>query len=806
MKSQKAFRNLIAIIILAALFTFNFPKSVIAQAEATGQMFLVVTTNDSGEGSLRNAMTNAKAGDIIRFDPNVFPESNPQSIIIDSVFPYLTTGSITIDGSGAGVILDGSRLVGEGGSSENPFYSGLIITSDRNLIRNLTIINFPGNGVFIQNGNLNIIGGGSENCETPCNIIRNNRFSGVYIEGGGDNSVTGNFLGLDSTGTEPAGNGLNGVRIMDSSRNIVGGLEPGTANIIGANSIGIEILEAKSIGNKVLGNIIGLDKNSQKKVGNIHAGISIAWSTSENYFEGNVIAGNEIGIVIEKDSHNNVVKNNFIGTNQDLTSDLGNNYAGVILASSHNNVIGPGNNIMWNGNHGIVIEDSFNLIPYGNKITENTISNNLYENMLLTDSISDWVPEPRDLKYSNGEISGFTVGNQEVELYTDKTKQGGRYLATVIANDRGYFYWIVPASFVLDGKISALSFEEDGTTSLFSTEVAESQDIITALPGVVGPTQVSKEPKVLYWNFIFAVLLLGYCKVMTNLFNKILKKYGEIVSEYVIVPIQRFFNRTLKNKTENMKIFQNRWANWAIFLIIVSLIQAWLNPAKVPLGKHLSIALSILICSSVIGLIKEVGERILRKRIKQPFVAESTKVHWFGIIIAGITTAFSRMIQFTPGFILGSVEVFSYKPSIKEKRNSAIRILVIRGAIFVITLVGWLLSSLTETFSPGLTSILQMIFTVALQSIFFELLPLSYLLDGSILIRWNFWSWFGLFLPVSYFTFWLIFNPNGSGIKAIQQNSISTLIIVLFFLSIVVLASEQIFKRIEQKSGGVTNQ
>lgn len=799
MNKQKFLLRLLSIIIVIIL-SANSPRRVIAQETSSGEELIVTTINDNGFGSLRNALTNAKAGDIIHFDPSVFPIDKPNSIILDSVLPYISTGFITIDGIGAGVILDGRNLVGEGGDSENPFISGLIINSDNNVVKNLTINNFPGNGIFINNGQFNIIGGDAVECASPCNVISKNRFSGIYIEGGGDNIVAGNYLGIDATGKNAEGNGLNGVRIINSSRNITGGIIAGSGNLIGANSIGIEILDSESVENKVIGNVIGLEKDLKYSIGNLHAGISIAWLTSDNIFEENIIAGNEVGIVLEKKTHGNILINNYLGTNLDFSSELGNTSAGVVLSSTYDNVIGPGNKIMWNGNHGIVIEDSFNLLPYGNKITENDILNNRNENIYIADSIQDWQPEPpHDLKYLNGVISGFTVGNQVVEIYTDKYKPGGRYLSTVTANNRGYFYWVVPENESLDFYISATSFQDDGTTSNFSNAISESKDTLTTLPGVVGPLEVSTEPKVLYWNFIFAVILLSYCKVMTNAFNKILKKYGEIISEYIIEPFQKKISNTLKTKSTNMNMFKNRWVNWLLFLIVVALIQAWLNPVSVSFIKHLSLSLTIFICAAMIGLIKEMGERIARKSISQPFSAESTKVHWFGLMIAGLTTTFSRIIQFTPGFILGSVEVFSYKPSIQEKRNLAIRVLVVRGAIFVVTLIGWLLSSLTERFSPGLTTILQLVFTIALQGLFFEMLPFLKSMDGSVLIRWNFWSWIGLFLPISYFTFWLVLNPNGSGIKAIQQNSITTLIVVLVFLAIMVLVSDLIFKRIEKK-------
>ncbi|MFZ1462546.1 MAG: hypothetical protein WAV60_00700, partial [Anaerolineae bacterium] len=89
-----------------------------------GTIWLVASRADSGAGTLRQALLTAQAGDTIRFDPGVFPPSNPMTITILSALPQITQGNLTVDGSHAGVILDGSYA--PSGTS------GLRITSDNN--------------------------------------------------------------------------------------------------------------------------------------------------------------------------------------------------------------------------------------------------------------------------------------------------------------------------------------------------------------------------------------------------------------------------------------------------------------------------------------------------------------------------------------------------------------------------------------------------------------------------------------------------------------------------------------------------
>jgi parallel beta-helix repeat protein len=70
----------------------------------------VTTTDDSGAGSLRDCMAQLGAGDTITFSTSVFPVGNPASIVLTNELPYIVADNVTIDGSDAGVILDGSGI------------------------------------------------------------------------------------------------------------------------------------------------------------------------------------------------------------------------------------------------------------------------------------------------------------------------------------------------------------------------------------------------------------------------------------------------------------------------------------------------------------------------------------------------------------------------------------------------------------------------------------------------------------------------------------------------------------------------
>src|SRR5205807_244967 len=61
--------------------------------------------------------------------------------------------------------------------------------------------------------------------------------NGVLLDGPDTtgNLVQGNFIGVDVDGARALGNVGNGVRVTESSGNVIGGAEPGARNVISGN-------------------------------------------------------------------------------------------------------------------------------------------------------------------------------------------------------------------------------------------------------------------------------------------------------------------------------------------------------------------------------------------------------------------------------------------------------------------------------------------------------------------------------------------------------------------------------------------
>ncbi len=316
---------------------------------------LVVTnTNDSGAGSLRAAIdyANTKAGaDTISFNiPTTDAGYNPATgafAIKPSSFLPTITDSVILDGT-TQTGFSGKPIVELDGSNAGGASNGLVIRAGNSTVKGLVINRFIGNG--------------------------------IVLETNGNNTIAGNYIGTDVTGTLSRANGSEGVRIQGVSNNIIGGTETGSRNLISGNyGAGIDIVGG--LGNQILGNYIGTDVTGTLDLGNGTVGVAID-NAPNNTVGGtepaarNIISGNELaGVsIVSAAATNNRVIGNYIGTDVTGTVDLGNR-DGVNIGNAPNNIIGgteagARNLISGNDNFGIGISSTN---ATGNQILGNYI-------------------------------------------------------------------------------------------------------------------------------------------------------------------------------------------------------------------------------------------------------------------------------------------------------------------------------------------------------------------------------------------------------------------------------------------------
>jgi hypothetical protein len=398
---------------------------------------VVTSTADSGAGTLRWCLENAESGTTVTFEPSVFPPTSPVSIALAGPLPGINQGNITIDASDAGVILDGSGL-----SEVEEYPYGLVIASDGNIVRGLQILHFPGPGVFVVDAKHNVIGGDRAQGRGPVgqgNLISANGAEGISILGSGaiSNTVIGNLIGTDVTGTNILGNQNQGVLVcLGASNNRVGGTDPRDRNVISGNGWGVNV-GYRAHSNMVVGNYVGTDISGTMALGGGAHGIGIGGFN--NRIEGNLVSGNPDTEVAVGDYGGccNVVVGNLIGTDASGSQAIANGTGGTGISSGgvYNRLGGPTpaeRNVVSGKDYGIDVSGagSVGMLVIGNFIGTDTTGTqsigNARTGVLLAYGsralIGGATPAERNV------ISGS--GQQGIELASDHNCILGNYIGT----------------------------------------------------------------------------------------------------------------------------------------------------------------------------------------------------------------------------------------------------------------------------------------------------------------------------------------------------------------------------------------
>jgi len=369
-----------------------------------GRSLVVTSTADSGPGTLRQALLDAKSGDIITFDPAVFPPSAPATIYPSSQLPSITQGNLMIDASNSGVILDGSKV------TASQSVDGFSISSNGNTIRGLQIVGFSNAGVALSGGaSYNVIGGDRGNGAAPLgqgNLISGNGNFGIGLwdEGTSHNTIQGNYIGINLTGTAKWGQSRDGIHSNGANHNLI------------------------------IGNVIG---------GNNNAGVMLCCVADG----GNVVTGN------------------MIGANESGKNHLGNHLAGILVDRTSHNVIGPGNVIAYNDGQGIMFwqDTPYNTITQ-NSIHDNGEKG---INLASAGDARLSAPLLLDFDLQAGSLTGWACANCTVEIFSDRSDEGAIYEGRTVADGSGFFAFCNFVAFN-GPQLTATATAPDGNASEFS--------------------------------------------------------------------------------------------------------------------------------------------------------------------------------------------------------------------------------------------------------------------------------------------------------------------------------------------------
>jgi titin len=205
----------------------------------------------------------------------------------------------------------------------------------------------------------------------------------IHLQSAGNDLVTGNFLGTDTTSENSVGNSL-GVLIDNVAGNTIGGLTPAAPNVVSGNNEGIQINGSNATSNPIVGNYIGTDATGTNRSPNGMGleFVNSSWGNTVGGAQagaGNLVSGNNgDAIKIDGGSYANVIQGNLVGTDVTDSTALVNFGKGVDINGDDNTIgettPGSGNVLSGNSSNGIVLVFGS---ATGNLMEGNSIGTNL---------------------------------------------------------------------------------------------------------------------------------------------------------------------------------------------------------------------------------------------------------------------------------------------------------------------------------------------------------------------------------------------------------------------------------------------
>ena len=298
----------------------------------------------------------------------------------------------------------------------------------------------------------NVIGGAEAGAG---NVISGNKRSGIFLIGTAHrNTIQGNYIGTDATGTADLGNLEDGILLRDAASlgvggpvgNTIGGKAPAAGNVISGNDgNGVNVSGATTIDNAIQGNRIGAGATNAPRKNNGH-GILLD----------NGAAGNLVG---DDDTPGNLAPGGNVIAH--------NGGHGVVVVNGTLNPIRR-NSIFLNTRRGIDLgNDSFTVNDFGDA---DAGANNLQDCPVVTDVA--FGPGIKTIEWTLNSAPGTDF---IIDIFSNSEPdpsgfgEGGTYLRSVNVRTNASGNAIFIEAFDLtDRYVSATATDSDGNTSEFS--------------------------------------------------------------------------------------------------------------------------------------------------------------------------------------------------------------------------------------------------------------------------------------------------------------------------------------------------
>jgi hypothetical protein len=212
-------------------------------------------------------------------------------------------------------------------------------------------------------------------------------------------------------------------------------------------------------------------------------------------------------------------------------------------------------------------------------------------------------------------------------------------------------------------------------------------------------------------------------------------------------------------------------------LALTAVIYGFADPGFGFNQQSVIVALSVLVCVTATTYLSEGGEAfIARFRYGQ---STSLRAFPFAVGIAAASVGFSRLAGLEPAIIYGFVGTAVFlRPSTMTVEEAGKTAFIPSLVLLGVSLGAWFLvipfralNDHTSAAAPEfLESLAAGIFIVGLQSLFFNMIPLSFM-DGEKIWKWNKSLWLAM-AGVATLLFWYVFlNRDGAGVAVFSDTA-----------------------------------
>ncbi len=338
--------------------------TALAAGSLSAATFTVTNTNDSGAGSLRQAITDANAA--VGLDTIAF---NVSGAGCDGGGVCTITPASQLPNVSSPVLINGYT---QSGAQPNTNAEGALNT----------VLKIVLSGATIQSTGLQFTTGADGS--TVRGLVLNGGWNYAIVFGfaGTGGSVRGCFIGTDAAGTAvPSPHNVRGIDSEYSPNFTAGGPSPADRNLVSGNAQS-DITCYHGANQLVQGNLVGTDVSGSAVLGSSLLGISAQSETPGSVIRDNVVGGvNEgIGVGDSNDTTTGMtVLHNWVGTDVSGTINLGNQYYGILVLGRDIQLggvgAGEGNVIAFNAGAGVLVLYS-TINVFSNPIRGNSIYGN----------------------------------------------------------------------------------------------------------------------------------------------------------------------------------------------------------------------------------------------------------------------------------------------------------------------------------------------------------------------------------------------------------------------------------------------